>query len=170
MKLFFIRCQTLPKTRGFAEVKIKTLYKSLVKHMFRNSSVLSVKKCFDSKLFSKMKFAVVFLVLAFVTFASATIIGDGARASANIIADGVEDGVLNINENAKRDFKDSLNNLKDIRNETDPYKKMLKVLEFSLRAATIQAKIASAINNPAQFVATNVLNGISDQLLQKLIP
>lgn len=107
------------KNAWFCRSKKKTLYKSLVKHMFRNSSVLSVKKCFDSKLFSKMKFAVVFLVLAFVTFASAIIIGDGARASANIIADGVEDGVLNINENAKRDFKDSLNNLKDIRNETD---------------------------------------------------
>lgn len=127
-----------------------------------------------------MKFAVVFLVLAIVTFASASIIGDGAHASsniigdgahasANIIADGVEEGLLNINENAERDFKDSLNNLKDIRNETDPYKKMMKVLELSLRVATIQSKIASAINNPAQFVATNVLNGISDQFLRKFI-
>lgn len=93
-----------------------------------------------------------------------------AFASANIITDGVEEGVLKINENAERDLKESLNNLKEIKNETDPYKKLMKLLEFSLRVATIQLKISSAINNPAHFVATNVINGISDQLLRKLMP
>lgn len=103
-----------------------------------------------------MKFAVVFLLLAI-----------AAYGSANIITNGVQAGIENIVDEAQRDMTESIDDIKELKNETNTFKKVKKLVAICAKFAKINAKVAYAVGNPVGYVAGKVLSGMKDQIFQK---